>query len=321
MLEMKAHVSTEGNRLRCFGEIRLGRRGLEMVHPEFQVIQPGENLPLSTSLTPVYRVVEGVGQVTIRRLISQALKLSEKKGALPEYLPEKVLSHFNGVKLSDALQFVHSPSANADVKSLLEGNHPMIKRLAFEELLAHQLSLVKLRHRAQQHQSGKFQAGELLRVKLTQALGFVLTEAQLKVINEIDQDLISGSPMLRLLQGDVGCGKTVVAAMAMCQVVSANKQAAIMVPTEVLADQHFRTFSNWFEPLGVKVIFLVSKMSVKDKRCALDAIAMGGAAVVIGTHALFQKEVQFCDLSFIVIDEQHRFGVDQRYALAEKGSS
>mgnify|MGYP001951769441 CR=1 FL=1 len=316
---MRSQLSQVGQRLRCFGEVRFGPRGLEMAHPEYQLIDDKAPEPLSASLTPIYPVTEGLGQAGLRRLIGSALSGYAEKGVLQECLPQQVREHCHFDGLAEALLFVHHPSADADTQALLSGDHPAVQRLAFEELLAHQLVMIKSRLQLRQRKALALLGEGGLRQRLIGRLGFVLTTAQERVINDIDQDLMQESPMLRLLQGDVGCGKTVVAAMAMCRALASNRQAALMAPTEVLAEQHAKIFSEWFVALGVGVVLLTGKMSVKARRAALNQMATEERLVIIGTHALFQEDVHFASLSMIVIDEQHRFGVGQRHALMQKG--
>jgi ATP-dependent DNA helicase RecG len=317
---MRANLSKEGQRLRCFGEVRFGSKGLEMVHPEFEVVEEGAILPLPDRLTPIYPVTEGVGQVTIRRLIGQALACLKGGGAVYECLPEAMRAEYHLPPLTEALPFVHNPPCGSDVNALMAGEHPMLQCLVFEELLAHQLCMVQVRQQLRRHKAQPLDGGKVLRDQLTGRLGFELTQAQQRVIIDIDQDLQQAMPMMRLVQGDVGCGKTVVAAMAMCRAIAMGHQAVLMAPTEVLAEQHYRTFQAWFSDMGICVAWLGGKLPAKVRREMLQVIASGEALVVIGTHALFQAGVVFHDLSLVVIDEQHRFGVAQRYALCQKGA-
>jgi len=307
-----------GGRLRCFGEIRAGRKSWEMIHPEYQQLGPGENPPIENTLTPVYPTTEGLAQTRMRKLIQQVLQ-SPILGQLPELLPENIRQQLKLPSLLEALRFVHHPPPDAPVHQLLSGAHPMQQRLAFEELLAHRLSLRLQRQKKRNIPAVPLQHGHHLCEQLKKQLPFPLTNAQQRVIAEIENDLTRPKAMMRLLQGDVGAGKTLVALMAILQCVEAGHQAAIMAPTEILAEQHFLNFTQWLEALNIPCAWLVSKLTAKEKRETLESIANGTARVVIGTHALFQGEVQFKQLALVVIDEQHRFGVEQRLALQQKG--
>lgn len=321
--KMKATLSSEGKRLRCFGDVRFGANGFEMIHPEFQQIDGGKGENLPQALTPIYATTEGLGQLSLRRLIVAALAMMKSTVGLMELVSDLIIkkerSVWETLSLADAIQFVHSPPPDVPIDLLLKGEHPAIKRLAFEELLAHQLAMAKVRRKIRRFHAPILTRGMTLRERLQARLGFELTVAQKRVIAEVDMDLSSGAPMMRLVQGDVGCGKTVVAAMAMCPAVAARKQAVMMVPTEVLAEQHYHHFKRWFSELEIEVVLLRGKLSAKARRESLQSIASGQALIVIGTHALFQDEVSFASLGLVVIDEQHRFGVDQRYALCRKG--
>ena len=308
-----------GMRIRCYGEVRFGPQGLEMIHPEYHVMNEQTMIPVEENLTPIYPTTEGLSQLTWRKLTEQALQLLAKGGALHDILPEKILQKFTFPSLREALHFVHRPPTDAPVNVLLEGKHVSQKRLVFEELLAHRLSLLHLKNSFQVQEAFQLKKSSSLAKKFLQALPFKLTDAQEKVIEEIYQDLGKPHPMLRLVQGDVGSGKTVVAALAVLQAIENKYQAAIMAPTELLAEQHYRTFEKWFEPLGLKVVLLSGQMKAAAKRETLSAIADGSAKVILGTHAIFQKGVEFQKLALIIVDEQHRFGVQQRAMLREKG--
>lgn len=320
------NMLSPGTRLRCYGEIRPGKTGFEIYHPEYQILKTGEAPPLSDRLTPIYPATEGLQQTRLRNLIDQALTLLNEQ-SLRDWIPPQVLRgaavpgrlHTGWPTLAQALAWLHHPPANAPIQQLLDREHPAQQRLAFEELLSHRLCLRRLRQ-----QSSAQQAPALaLRSGLCQAflsrLPFKLTGAQQRVSDDIRADLAQSRPMLRLLQGDVGSGKTVVAALAALQAVDNAYQAAIMAPTEILAEQHFVNFSQWLQPLGLTVGWLSGKVKGKQRREALVSIADGSAQIVVGTHALFQDEVKFHRLGLIIIDEQHRFGVHQRLALREKG--
>ncbi|GAB6043270.1 ATP-dependent DNA helicase RecG [Endothiovibrio diazotrophicus] len=309
-----------GTRLRIYGEARVGPNTLEMVHPEYRKVAGDEPQAVEEHLTPIYPTTEKVHQLTLRGLTDQALDLLDGDG-LPDWLPESIRGTLGYPSLKDALRFVHRPPPDAPLGQLAEGEHPAQQRLAFEELLAHHLSLRRLRAEALGHPAPSLKGkGKLTKAFLKQ-LPFKLTGAQQRVSDEIAADLRHPHPMLRLVQGDVGSGKTVVAALACLQAVEAGHQAAVMAPTELLAEQHFRNFGGWLEGLGLEVAWLSGKLRAKARRDALERIALGTAAVVVGTHALFQEEVRFHDLGLVVVDEQHRFGVHQRLALREKGAA
>jgi ATP-dependent DNA helicase RecG len=303
-------------RLRCFGEARLGRTGIEMYHPECQVLDRDETKPADTALTPVYPSTEGLHQSSWRSLTELALRHLDS-GSLHELLPAGLVR--TGVPLATALRYLHRPPPDAPLALLAAGTHPYQKRLAAEELLAHHLGLLLMRKRARTHSAPVMQQGGRLAGQLLRSLAFTPTAAQLRVSAEIDRDLASGAPMLRLVQGDVGCGKTLVAALAALAVIENGWQVAIMAPTELLAEQHFRTFSAWFDPLAVRTALLGGRLPAAERRAALDAIGRGETHLAVGTHALFQEQVVFARLGLVIIDEQHRFGVHQRLALREKG--
>ena len=309
-----------GVRLRAFGEIRPGGAGLEMVHPEYQVMSAGQTLAApDQALTPVYPMTEGLTQVRMRNLVRQAFAHLSSQD-LPDYLPESLRQSRSLPELQAALRYLHQPPPNADQQALLAGRHPAQRRLALEELLAHHLSLTRVRQHIQQQGSWAMPEAPELAQTFLQQLPFQLTAAQQRVIAEIKQDLQRNVPMLRLVQGDVGSGKTLVAALAAVQVIAAGYQVAVMAPTEILAEQHYQNFSQWFATLNVEVAWLAGKVKGKQRQHQLAQIASGEAAVVVGTHALFQEEVQFARLALVVIDEQHRFGVHQRLSLREKGA-
>ena len=309
-----------GTRLRLFGEARMGPNTLEMVHPEYQRVGEEEPAAVEEHLTPIYPTTEKVHQLTLRGLTDQALERLDD-GGLPDWLPESIRKALGYPSLTEALHYVHRPPPDAPLGALAEGEHPAQQRLAFEELLAHHLSLRRLRNDALGHPAPALNGSGKITKRFLKQLPFKLTGAQQRVSDEIAADLKNDHPMLRLVQGDVGSGKTVVAALACLQAVEAGLQAAVMAPTELLAEQHFRNFGNWLEALGLEVAWLSGKLRAKARREALEHIASGNASVVVGTHALFQDEVEFHDLGLVVVDEQHRFGVHQRLALREKGAS
>jgi ATP-dependent DNA helicase RecG len=308
-----------GARIRCFGEARRGPKGLEIVHPEYRRVNPEARTLPEDHLTPIYPGTEGVTQGRLRLLVSLAL---DQTGAvdIEDLLPPSILAGSRMPTLSDALRYVHRPPTDAPVDLLLSGRHPAQRRLAFEELLAHQLSLKLLRQRIQSDPGWPLQAKGTLKASLLAALPFRLTKGQERAVNEIEADLKRGKPMLRLVQGDVGCGKTLVAALAASGAVEIGRQVALMAPTELLADQHAQNFRRLFEPLGIPVALLTGRQTGKARSAALEGIRQGHASIIVGTHALFQEGVEFSGLVLVIVDEQHRFGVHQRLSLREKGA-
>ncbi|OFW42574.1 MAG: ATP-dependent DNA helicase RecG [Acinetobacter sp. GWC1_38_13] len=302
-----------GARLRIFGEVRIGARGLELYHPEIQVIQQHTALP-KTQLTAIYPSTEGLTQPKLREYVRQALE--HHSDALPELLPAK---YSNGYELKEALHYIHEPPIDANMVQLNQGSHPAQQRLIFEELVAHQISLLTRRAYIRQIAAPRFSSSKVLAKRLLDALPFQMTNAQKRVSKEILHDLKQEQPMLRLVQGDVGAGKTLVAAVAACHALEAEWQVALMAPTEILAEQHYLNFKRWFEPLGIKVAWLSGKQKGKARTLAEQEIKEGHSQLVVGTHALFQDNVEFSKLGLVIIDEQHRFGVDQRLALRNKG--
>ncbi|MGC1388128.1 MAG: ATP-dependent DNA helicase RecG [Steroidobacteraceae bacterium] len=308
-----------GVRIRCFGEARRGPNGVEMVHPEYRRVGPDSVNVGEEHLTPIYPLTEGITQGRLRQLVGMALDQTAASD-LADWLPPSILADSRLPALREAVQYVHRPPADAPVDLLLENRHPAQRRLAFEELLAHQLSLKLLRQRIQSDPGWPLAGDGALKTRLLSALPFQTTQAQRRVLREIERDLALPKPMLRLVQGDVGCGKTVVAALAATQAVSLGRQVALMAPTELLADQHWQNFQRWFEPLGISVSLLTGRLTGKSRNAALENIRGGHAPVVIGTHALFQEGVEFASLALVIVDEQHRFGVHQRLSLREKGA-
>lgn len=319
LLSFQMNILKSGVRLRCYGEIRLGPKGLEMIHPEYQVITEGKEIPVSQYLTPVYPSTEGLSQNTLRKLMSNALAWMEKEKDFDEIIPLSILQAFSFPTLREALSFIHRPPATISMTELVECKTPAQQRLIFEELLAHRLSLLNLKSIFQLQRAPSLVKTEKLIPSFLKQLPFELTSAQQRAWEAINHDLKKTHPMLRLLQGDVGSGKTVVAALAILQTVENGYQAAMMAPTELLAEQHYRVLKNWLEPLGVKVTYLSGSIQGNAKIAALNAIANGEAHVILGTHALFQGAVNFSNLALVVVDEQHRFGVQQRALLREKG--
>jgi ATP-dependent DNA helicase RecG len=307
-----------GARLRCFGEVRRGPLGLEIVHPEYRLIA-GDAQELAESLTPIYPATEGIQQGRLRRLTELALAECEARG-LADLLPPDLLPGRKLPSLLDALARVHRPPPTASLAQLEAGRDPAQRRLAFEEMLAHQLSLKLLRREIRSDPAWPLGGDGALRERFRRSLPFAFTGAQKRPAAEIAADLQQPVPMLRLVQGDVGCGKTVVAAAAALQAVEAGAQAALMAPTELLAEQHARNFSQWLEPLGVRVGLLTGRQQGRARAAVLQGTASGELPVLIGTHALFEENVEFARLALAIVDEQHRFGVHQRFRLRDKGA-
>lgn len=310
-----------GVTVRAFGEARAGATGLEIYHPEYRLTSAGA-APVEEYFTPIYPTTEGLNQARLRALAQQALsQLDSTPEALPDVIPETLLARFNLPGLHASLHLLHQPPPDINLEQLAMGQHPATRRLALEELLAHQLSLREVRLRIQADGAPALPTGRNLQMRFLAQLPFALTGAQGRVIEEIGLDLARSAPMLRLVQGDVGSGKTVVAAMAALSALSGECQVAMMAPTELLAEQHYQAFKAWFEPLGIDVAWLSGKLKGKARLDTKAAIADGRARMVVGTHALFQDDVHFQRLGLAIIDEQHRFGVHQRLALREKGDA
>ncbi len=307
--------------VRCYGEPRRGASGLELYHPEYSILDDGLDADLEPSLTPVYPATDGISQQRLRLLHEQALTLlAADQVELTDLLPPQWLQHWQLPTLKDALLFLHNPPRDTRLELVESGQHPAQRRLILEELLAHQLSLHKLRAQVQADAAPAILAAKQLQNALLANLPFTPTNAQSRVVAEIEQDLQQPYPMLRLVQGDVGSGKTLVAALAACDALECGYQVALMAPTEILAEQHFNNLSSWFNPLGIQVGWLAGKVKGKARERSLQDIASGAAQLVVGTHALFQDDVHFARLGLVIIDEQHRFGVHQRLALREKGA-
>ncbi len=310
-----------GVRLRCYGEVRQGPGSLEMVHPEYRFVTAELAEPRDATLTPIYPTTEGLQQSSWRGLTDQALgRLEQDMDGLAEYLPPDAIAIRSLPSLADALRMVHRPPLETDIDELLERRHPAFMRLAFEELVAHQLSLRKLRQRNRLVTAPKLDGDGGLRRRLLQGLSFSLTAAQERVVAEIANDLQTAHPTMRLLQGDVGSGKTVVAALAALQAVEASHQVAIMAPTELLSEQHLRSFGTWLGPLELEPLWLTGRHKGRERAALLQRIKDGSARVIVGTHALFQDDVRFNNLGLAIVDEQHRFGVHQRMKLRDKGA-
>ena len=299
--------------IRCFGEIRNGASGMEMYHPEYSNLSAAG--AMADSLTPIYPATEGISQSRYRNLVEQVL------AQIDELALEELMPIDSPYPLKEAITFLHQPPPEADTTSLMEGKHPAQQRLAFEELVAHQVSLRIVRAEVQKLKSTALAPTGSHYAELITSLPFTLTAAQSRVAAEVAKDLMQPHPALRLIQGDVGSGKTVVAALAATHAFESGLQTALMAPTELLAEQHYINLSNWLNPIGINTAWLSSRVKGRKREEALERIRRGGASVMIGTHALFQKDVEFQRLGLAIIDEQHRFGVHQRLALRDKGAS
>jgi len=311
------HGLARGTRLRCFGEVRRGPLGLEMVHPEYRRVV-ADAAPLEDALTPIYPLTEGVPQGRLRALIGEALSELERVG-LHDWIPKGSGLPPDLPTLKESLHYLHHPPIAARLTELAAGRHPAQRRLAFEELLAHHLALKVRKRRLKADPAWELADDAGLARRLIGALPFALTSAQRRALRDVESDLATGVPMVRLLQGDVGCGKTVVAAAAAARAAGSRMQAALMAPTELLAEQHWRNFRDWFSPLGFTVALVSGSQPARTRKSALAAVAGGEIQLVVGTHALFQQGMDFARLALVIVDEQHRFGVQQRLRLAEKG--
>ncbi|MDC9598077.1 ATP-dependent DNA helicase RecG [Xenorhabdus anantnagensis] len=306
----------EGKHVVAYGEIRRGNQGPEIIHPEYKVQQHANGVQLQETLTPIYPTTEGVRQATLRKLIEQALEILDTC-AVNELLPEEFSRKI--ISLPNALHTLHHPPPDISLIDLENGRHPAQRRLILEEMLAHHLSMLAVRAGAQRFHAQPLTADDSLKQQLLSQLPFSPTGAQTRVVAEIEHDLEKNIPMMRLIQGDVGSGKTLVAALAAVRAIVHGKQVALMAPTELLAEQHANTFRQWLEPLGIQVGWLAGKQKGKARQAQQEAIANGQVSMVVGTHAMFQEQVKFAGLALVIIDEQHRFGVHQRLALWEKG--
>ncbi len=308
-----------GKKIRCFGQARYGRNGIQFIHPEYRVIDPGTILPVEEYLTPIYSVVEGVSQKLIRNLVQQALTLLQPIQPSLDLLPAEVIRELQFPPFIDSLQQIHFPTPECYTKVLNDGFHPAQRRFAFEELLVQHLSLRQKRSKQRQELAYSITGSDQLAQQLLARLPFSLTDAQKNVIATIKLDLAQTIPMLRLVQGDVGCGKTLVAVMAAIAAIESGLQVAFMTPTEILAEQHYRNIKQWCDPLGITVVSLTGKLSNSVKVNIQKQIQQNAVQLVVGTHALVQANVHFNKLGLVIIDEQHRFGVSQRFALHSKG--
>lgn len=313
----QAQQFKRGQMLRAYGEVRNGPTGLEMVHPSYQLFNAQNPPPLETTLTPIYPTTEGLGQTSLLKLIDQAIDCL-KQNPLDEILPDELLAELKLPGINQALLTLHKPQASDDLYLIKGFQHPSQQRLIVEELLSSQLALQLMRQQEKAHGAPSFATSPSSQ-KLLQQLPFQLTSAQQRVLNEISDDLSMPHPMQRLVQGDVGSGKTVIAALAALYAADNGYQVVVMAPTEILAEQHLNAFLEWLEPLNIKVAWLNGRMKAAERRYQMALIESGEAQVVIGTHALFQDAVVFDQLGLVIIDEQHRFGVHQRLALQQKG--
>ncbi len=313
---MKNSLAT-GVRVKAFGEIKRGRYMAEIHHPEYQIIRNNQPLALAETLTPIYSTTEGLKQASLRKMTEQALAVLQNV-QVAELLPEQYNPHQYSLK--DALALLHRPPPSVSAEVLEKGEHPAQKRLIFEELLAHNLAMQQLRLGVKQQYAEPLSYNTDLKQRFLESLPFQPTNAQKRVTEDIERDLAQPSPMMRLVQGDVGSGKTLVAALAALTAIDNGKQVALMAPTEILAEQHANNFANWLRPFGIEVGWLAGKVKGKARNAQLEAIKNGDVQMIIGTHALFQESVEFNDLALIIIDEQHRFGVHQRLTLREKGA-
>nr|WP_314741868.1 ATP-dependent DNA helicase RecG [uncultured Haemophilus sp.] len=313
---MKNSLAT-GVRVKAFGEIKRGRYMAEIHHPEYQIIRNNQPLALAETLTPIYSTTEGLKQASLRKMTEQALAVLNNV-QVAELLPDRYNPHQYSLK--EALALLHRPPPSVSAEVLEKGEHPAQKRLIFEELLAHNLAMQQLRLGVKQQYAEPLTYKTDLKSRFLASLPFEPTNAQKRVTEDIERDLAQSSPMMRLVQGDVGSGKTLVAALAALAAIDNGKQVALMAPTEILAEQHANNFANWLRPFGIEVGWLAGKVKGKARNAQLEAIKNGDVQMIIGTHALFQESVEFHDLALIIIDEQHRFGVHQRLTLREKGA-
>ena len=313
---MKNNFS-EGRVVVAYGEVKRGNHGLEIIHPEYKFHAEGKTPKLEQTLTPIYPTTEGLRQLTLKSLTDQALELMDG-AAVDELLPSGLYNQ--QMTLSHALHIIHRPPPNINLDDFDEGKHPAQQRLIIEELMAQNLSMLAVRSKGQQDTAIALDPVQTLKQKLLEQLPFSPTGAQARVVQEIETDLQKPIPMMRLVQGDVGSGKTLVAALAAVRAIEHGYQVAMMAPTELLAEQHAINFAGWFESMGIQVGWLSGKQKGKAKEAELARIASGEAQMVVGTHALFQESVEFKNLALVIIDEQHRFGVHQRLELRAKGA-
>ncbi|MCG8413822.1 MAG: ATP-dependent DNA helicase RecG [Pseudomonadales bacterium] len=310
-----------GTQIRCYGEVRRGRSGMEIYHPEYKVLRADQEEPIADQLTAIYPTTEGLQQGRLRNVINQALDLLDNSEELVDYLPAAVIKKFSLPPLTESIKLIHRPPIDAPLSWVEAGSNPGQQRLAFEELLSHRLCMRRFKRFNEQQVAPALTDTTELTAQFLSSLQFELTGAQQRAYSEIAQDLSSVSPMLRLLQGDVGSGKTVVSALAALKAISNGYQVALMAPTEILAEQHYMNFMQWLDPLGIRVGWLSGKTKAATRKSTLADLASGTTQLIIGTHALFQESVDYQKLGLVIIDEQHRFGVHQRLALRDKGEA
>ncbi len=319
VLPFQQHMFQLGVRLRCYGDVQWGQRGHQMCHPECKQINDVGRADVETHLTAIYPVTEGLSQTGLRKLIQAACQYLEQDPAFAELLPMTLLTQYQLPTLQEALHFIHAPPQGTTLTALSNAETPAQQRLIFEELLAHRLGLLQIKQQVLAHQALPLTPADQLQQAFLRQLPFQLTDAQQRVLREIQTDLQQAHPMLRLLQGDVGAGKTVVAALAALQAVGNGHQVAMMAPTELLAEQHYTVMRRWLAPLDIHVVYLSGQVKGRRREAVCRDIANGAAQVIIGTQALFQAALQFHQLALVIVDEQHRFGVQQRALLRDKG--
>lgn len=305
--------------LSVFGEVRLFADQYEMIHPEYRILENPQAIIVNETLTPIYPTTEGLSQTKLRQLIKLALVHFQSHLDQLEWMPHEQLAHYGFPALSQAITFLHHPTPDTIIATLESGQHPALQRMIFDELLAQRLSMQFAKRYRHQFHAPILTMNKNYYQQFISQLPFSLTKAQERVYLEISQDLMKSKPMHRLIQGDVGCGKTTIAALAALQAISQGYQVAFMAPTDLLSEQHAHHFQQWFSPLGITCVRLSGKMKAKDKRAILEQLHSNQCQLVIGTHALFQEDVVFHCLGLIIIDEQHRFGVEQRLLLQQKG--
>ena len=317
--KQQVKLLNECSRIRAFGEVREFANNLEMIHPEYQLLDANSEFHVEETLTPIYPTTQGLSQTRLRLLIKIALAAYKEELSQLEWMNTEQLQQLYFQPLATSIEQLHNPTPDISLQALEEGAHPALKRLVFDELLAQRLSMQFARQQRSTLSAPTLPAAEALTTQFLAGLPFALTNAQQRVYEEIKQDLIQQKPMLRLVQGDVGSGKTVIAALAALQAIANGYQVALMAPTDLLSEQHAQTLQPWFTSLGITTYRLTGKMKAKERRETLAALAENHCQLIIGTHALFQEGVQFSRLGLIIIDEQHRFGVEQRLLLQQKG--
>ncbi|MFL2549352.1 MAG: ATP-dependent DNA helicase RecG [Gammaproteobacteria bacterium] len=311
---------SEGQKVRCYGELRLANKVKEMVHPECEFVDRNNIKKLDEYLTPVYPITEGLQQHRIRNIVRQSLAmLKSGKISFPEILPKKILEKYNLVDINTALLSIHNPSGNESFEELVNSENINKKRLVFEELLAHQLIFKRIKALNKRLTSFKLDNNDVPIKKLISKLPFEPTKSQIVVMNEIIADMQKDMPMMRLVQGDVGCGKTLVALFAALHAISNGYQVAFMAPTEILSEQHYQSIKLMLKDFNINISILYSGIKAKEKETIIEDIKLGNTDLIIGTHALIQNQINFSNLALVIIDEQHKFGVHQRMTLTTKG--